>query len=95
MWLMVQQTESNDYVIATGETRSVRDFVEASLKAAELEIDVDKYVEYDKEMKRPSEVDLLVGDATRAREILKWQAKTSFTQLVELMVNNDLRVENQ
>lgn len=95
MWLMVQQTESNDYVIATGETRSVRDFVEASLKAAELEIDVDKYVEYDKEMKRPSEVDLLVGDATRAREILKWQAKTSFPQLVELMVNNDLRVENQ
>ena len=46
-------------------------------------------------MKRPSEVDLLVGDATRAREILKWQAKTSFPQLVELMVNNDLRVENQ
>lgn len=95
MWSMVQQDNSDDYVIATGETRSVRDFVEAALTAAGLDPDVDKYVTYDKEMKRPSEVDLLVGDASKAKAKLGWSPKTSFNQLISLMVETDLRVESK
>lgn len=94
MWLMVQQEKPDDFVISTGETRSVRDFVETALKAVNLEIDVDKYVKYDKEMIRPSEVDLLVGDATKAKSILGWTPKTSFDELVNLMISNDLSLEN-
>lgn len=94
MWLMVQQEKPDDFVISTGETRSVRDFVETALKAVNLDIDVDKYVKYDKEMIRPSEVDLLVGDATKAKSILGWTPKTSFDELVNLMISNDLSLEN-
>lgn len=94
MWLMVQQESPEDFVIATGQTRSVRDFIEASLEAAELEIDIDKYVRYDKEFVRPSEVDLLVGDATKAKAKLNWKANTSFEELVRLMVDNDLNIES-
>lgn len=93
MWLMTQQKVADDYVVATGETRSVRDFLIAALTAADLDLDVEKYVSYDKNMARPSEVDLLVGDATKAREVLGWAPKTSFSQLVALMVENDLRIE--
>ena len=93
MWRMTQVEEPGDYVIATGQTRSVRDFVVAALIAAELEPDVDKYVSYDLAMKRPSEVDLLVGDASKAKEVLGWQPTTSFNQLVGLMVENDLILE--
>jgi GDPmannose 4,6-dehydratase len=93
MWRMTQVEEPGDYVIATGQTRSVRDFVVAALIAAELEPDVDKYVSYDLSMKRPSEVDLLVGDASKAKEVLGWQPTTSFNQLVGLMVENDLILE--
>jgi len=70
IWKMVQWDRSDDYVIATGETRSVREFVEAALIRADLEPDIDKYVSYDKDMSRPSEVDLLVGDASKAHENL-------------------------
>jgi len=94
MWLMTQQTEPGDYVIATGNTRSVREFVEAALKAAELEGDVEKYVSYDKDLVRPAEVDLLVGDASKAKEILGWEAETSFENLVSIMVQNDLKLES-
>lgn len=94
MWMMTQQEQPDDFVIATGHTRSVRDFVVAALEAAALEPDVDKYVSYDKAMKRPSEVDILVGDATRAKNILNWEPTTSFNKLVELMVENDLRLKS-
>ena len=94
MWLMTQQDVADDYVVATGETRSVRDFLVAALIAADLEPDVETYVSYDKEMARPSEVDLLVGDATKAKEVLGWTPKTSFNELVDLMVQNDLRIES-
>jgi GDPmannose 4,6-dehydratase len=94
MWLMTQQTEPGDYVIATGNTRSVREFVEAALRAAELEGDVEKYVSYDKDLVRPAEVDLLVGDASKAKEILGWEAETSFENLVSIMVQNDLKLES-
>jgi GDPmannose 4,6-dehydratase len=95
MWKMTQVNEASDYVIATGQTRSVRDFVIAALVAAELEPDVDKYVSYDMAMKRPSEVDLLVGDASKAKRELNWEPKTTFQELVGLMVENDLRIESR
>ncbi len=95
MWKMTQENDPDDFVIATGVTRSVRDFVAAALDAAGLEPDVDKYVDYDQEMKRPSEVDLLVGDATKAKNVLKWEPTTSFNQLVALMVENDLIQESK
>ena len=94
MWNMTQVEKPSDYVIATGQTRSVRDFVETALVAAGLEPDVEKYVSYDQNMRRPSEVDLLVGDASKARHELNWVPKTSFQELVTLMVENDLRLES-
>ena len=95
MWKMTQVDKASDYVIATGQTRSVRDFVEAALIAAGLEPDVEKYVSYDQAMKRPSEVDLLVGDASKAKQELGWSPKTTFENLVGLMVENDLRIESK
>ena len=95
MWRMTQEEKPDDYVIATGQTRSVRDFVVAALEAAGLEPDVDKYVSYDLAMKRPSEVDLLVGDASKAKKVLRWEPTTSFNQLVGLMVENDLILESK
>lgn len=94
MWKMTQVDEASDFVIATGQTRSVRDFVVAALIAAGLEPDVEKYVSYDMTMKRPSEVDLLVGDASKAKRELAWEPKTTFEELVGLMVENDLRMES-
>ena len=94
MWRMTQEEKPDDFVIATGQTRSVHDFVVAALEAAGLDSDVEKYVSYDKAMKRPSEVDLLVGDASKAKKVLGWQPTTSFNQLVGLMVENDLQVES-
>jgi GDPmannose 4,6-dehydratase len=95
MWKMTQVDEAGDFVIATGQTRSVRDFVVAALIAAGLEPDVEKYVSYDMTMKRPSEVDLLVGDASKAKRELGWQPKTTFEELVGLMVENDLSIESK
>ena len=94
MWKMTQVENPSDYVIATCNTRSVRDFVVAALTAAGLEPDVDRYVSYDMAMKRPSEVDLLVGDATKAKRELDWQPTTTFEELVGLMVENDLMLES-
>ena len=93
MWKMTQQEKPDDFVIATGQTRTVRDFIVAALEAAGLEPDVEKYVSYDQAMKRPSEVDLLVGDASKAKNVLGWEPATSFNQLVSLMVENDLILE--
>lgn len=95
MYLMLQQETPNDYVISTGETRSVRDFVSTALRVAGLEDNVEKYVNYDSNLERPTEVDLLVGDSSKAQKVLKWAPKTSFEQLVYLMVENDLRIERQ
>jgi GDPmannose 4,6-dehydratase len=93
MWLMLQQDSPDDYVIATGITHSVQEFVEAALSAAGLVGDIEKYVDFDKEMIRPAEVDLLIGDASKASEILGWNPRKNFEDLVELMVENDLRLE--
>jgi GDPmannose 4,6-dehydratase len=93
MWLMTQNEKPETYVISTGKTFSVQDFVEVALKVAGLENDINKYVTFDKEMIRPSEVDLLVGDSTKAFKELGWKPKTSFEKLIEIMVENDLKIE--
>ena len=88
MWLMLQQDEPSDYVIATGEEHSVREFVEIAFDRAGL--DPDRHVVQDERFMRPAEVDHLVGDASKAREGLGWQPGTPFRELVELMVDADL-----
>jgi GDPmannose 4,6-dehydratase len=93
MWLMLQQEKPEDYVIATGETHTVRSFVEEALRAAKLEGQIEDYVDFDEQMIRPSEVDLLVGDASKAREILGWSPHVDFKSLVQLMVERDLALE--
>lgn len=87
MWLMLQQDEPDDYVIATGETHSVQEFLELTFK--EVGLPWKEYVEIDSRYLRPSEVDLLLGDATKTKEKLGWEPKTSFEELVRLMVNSD------
>ena len=94
MWLMTQQDTSDTFVIATGETHSVRDFLESALECAGLDKNIEKYVDFDQEMIRPSEGDLLVGDASKAQKILGWKPKVNFAKLVEIMVENDLRIES-
>jgi GDPmannose 4,6-dehydratase len=94
MWLMLQQDEPADYVIATGEEHSVRELVEIAFGHAGL--DPDKHVVQDERFLRPAEVDHLVGDASKARRELEWEPRTSFRELVELMVDADLeRVANE
>ncbi|MEJ5254699.1 MAG: GDP-mannose 4,6-dehydratase [Acidimicrobiales bacterium] len=88
MWLMLQQDEADDYVIATGETHSVREFCEVAF--GHVGLDYRDYVVQDERFFRPAEVDLLVGDASKARAVLGWKPKTSFEELVRMMVDADL-----
>ncbi len=88
MWLMLQQDTPDDYVIATGETHSVREFVEEAFGYVGL--DWREYVVEDPRFYRPAEVDLLVGDARKARQVLGWEPSVSFQELVRLMVDADL-----
>jgi GDPmannose 4,6-dehydratase len=90
MWLMLQQPEPADFVIATGKSYSVRQFLEEA--ASCLDIDWRRYVEIDSQYFRPTEVDYLLGDSTKARETLGWTPKTSFKTLVSTMVESDLRL---
>ncbi|HXI83301.1 MAG TPA: GDP-mannose 4,6-dehydratase [Verrucomicrobiae bacterium] len=89
MWLILQQDQPDDFVIATGETHSVREFCEEAFAHAGL--DWSKYVEIDERYYRPAEVDLLIGDASKAKRVLGWEAKTRFKDLVKLMVDADLK----
>ena len=91
MWMMLQQNEPDDYVIATGVTRSVRDFVETSFTLCGL--DWTKYVEVDEAYLRPSDVPELRGDASKARQQLGWQPKTGFEDLVREMLQHDMELE--
>ncbi|SNB69666.1 GDP-mannose 4,6-dehydratase [Thermoflexus hugenholtzii] len=93
MWLMLQQDEPEDYVIATGETHSVREFVELAFDY--LGLDWKKYVVVDPALYRPADVDLLVGDATKARTKLGWAPSVTFEQLVKIMVDADLELVKQ
>ncbi|HMO02190.1 MAG TPA: GDP-mannose 4,6-dehydratase [Oligoflexia bacterium] len=89
MWLMLQQDQPDDFVIATGQTWSVKQFVELAFAKADL--DWQKFVKTDQRFMRPAEVDLLIGDASKARAKLGWQPEVSFEKLVEMMVQNDIK----
>ncbi|MDP8962750.1 MAG: GDP-mannose 4,6-dehydratase [Cyanobacteriota bacterium] len=92
MWLMLQQEEPDDYVVATGEAHSIREFLDLSFGYVNL--DWQDYVEFDARYLRPAEVDLLIGDATKAKQKLSWEPSVTFEQLVALMVEADLRALN-
>ena len=89
MWLMLQQPEADDYVIATGETHSIRDLLDAAFGHVGIE-DWSHLVEQDPRFMRPAEVDLLIGDPSKAKAKLGWEPKVDFTQLVAMMVESDL-----
>ncbi|GAA6617703.1 GDP-mannose 4,6-dehydratase [Scytonema sp. NUACC26] len=89
MWLMLQQSEPDDYTIATGETHSVREFLE--LAFGYVNLNWQDYVEFDERYLRPAEVDLLIGDSTKARQKLNWTPSVTFEQLVAIMVEADLQ----
>ena len=93
MWRIVQQDVSGDFVLATGETHSVRDFCEEAFGL--LDLDWKSFVKHDARYVRPSEVDLLLGDASKARNVLGWTPKVTFKELVRMMVESDLRVARQ
>jgi GDPmannose 4,6-dehydratase len=90
MWRMLQQDHPDDYVVATGETHSVREFCE--LAFSHVGLDYTSYVVIDERFMRPAEVDLLIGDPTKAREALGWALKTSFPDLVRMMVDADVQL---
>ncbi len=90
MWLMLQHDKPDDYVIATGESHSVREFVEEVFSY--LELDWKKYVEIDPRYFRPSEVDILLGDAAKAKKILKWKPKVTFKKLSRMMADADMKI---
>src|ERR1700674_1777703 len=91
MWLMLQQDDADDFVIATGVTRSVRDFVEAAFSLTSL--DWNKYVVIDEAYLRPADVHELRGDASKTAKKLGWKPKTTFAELVHEMLENDLKLE--
>ena len=91
MWLMLQQDKADDYVIATGKKYSIKDFLNAAFKYIGIN-DWTPYVKQDKKFMRPAEVDVLRGDSKKAFTELKWKPKTNFNQLVEIMVDNDLKL---
>lgn len=93
MWMMMNAADPDDYVIATGETHSVRDFLDKTFSY--LDLDWQEYVEIDPRYFRPAEVDVLLGDATKARRRLGWEPKVSFDQLVKLMTDHDLELARQ
>ncbi len=88
MWLMLQQDEPDDYVIATGETHTVKEFVESAF--GHVGLDWEKYVKVDKSLYRPAEVNLLLGDCSKAKKQLGWRPKVKFNELVTMMVDADL-----
>ena len=93
MWLMLQHDKPDDYVISSGETRSVLEFVEAVFSS--LELDWRKYVEIDQRYFRPTEVDLLLGDSSKAKRVLGWEPKVSFAQLVDMMISQDMNLATE
>jgi GDPmannose 4,6-dehydratase len=88
MWLMLQQDRPDDYILATNETHSVREFVEVAFERVGL--DWKEFVKHDRRYERPAEVDLLIGDATKAKKLLNWEPQVRFEELVRIMVDADL-----
>lgn len=93
MWFMLQQDTPNDYVVATGKTHSVKEFLEQALIVADLSGPIEDYVDIDRNLMRPAEVDLLVGDYSKIKRELGWEPKVEFNQIVQIMVENDLNLE--
>jgi GDPmannose 4,6-dehydratase len=93
MWLMLQQDQPDDYVVATNETHSVKEFVEETF--ARLDLDWEKYVDYDTRYERPAEVDLLIGDPAKAKRQLGWEPTVRFKELVTIMTDADLELARQ
>ncbi len=93
MWTMLQQDNPDDYVVATGETHSVREFCEATF--ARLDLDWKEYVKHDSRYERPAEVELLLGDPSKAKRQLGWEPKVKFKELVEIMVDADLELAKE
>jgi GDPmannose 4,6-dehydratase len=91
MWLMLQQDEPDDYVLSTGVTRSIEDFLNEAFAIIGI-TDWSNYVKVDERYMRPAEVDVLRGDSSKAQEKLGWEPKTSFPELVKRMVNNDIEL---
>ena len=89
MWMMLQQDEPDDYVVATGVEHSIRDFLDAAFECVDIE-DWERFVIQDERFMRPAEVAVLCGDSTKAREVLGWKPETSFKQMVSNMVGNDI-----
>ena len=89
MWRMLQQDTADDYVISTGKTHSIRDLLDAAFAVVGVD-DWSKYVRQDPSFRRPAEVDMLIGDSTKARTVLGWQPKVAFAELVRMMVENDV-----
>jgi len=89
MWLMLQQDEPDDYVIATGECHSVKEFLDVSFQCVGIS-DWSNYVRQDKRFMRPAEVDVLIGDCSKAQKVLNWTSTTSFEKLVKIMVDSDV-----
>ena len=94
MWLMLQQPEADDYVVATGETHSIRELLDVAFAHVGID-DWSGYLEQDARFMRPAEVDLLIGDPAKAREVLGWAPKVDFPQLVQMMVDNDLAEQSR
>lgn len=90
MWMMLQQDKPDDFVVSTNETHTVREFVELAFAHADL--DWKKYVKLDERFNRPAEVDLLIGSYDKAKKVLGWEPKTSFSQLVKMMVDSDMKL---
>jgi GDPmannose 4,6-dehydratase len=93
MWMMLQQPVPDDYVLATGETHTIRELLELSFKAVGID-DWSPLVESDRRFNRPAEVDILTGDASKARQVLGWKPRVGFEELVEMMVASDLEAES-
>jgi GDPmannose 4,6-dehydratase len=94
MWMMLQQDEPDDYVIATGETHTIREFLDVAFRLAGID-EWQPYVRQDPRFYRPAEVDLLIGDATKAHERLGWRPTVSFEELVKMMYEADLEAEER
>jgi GDPmannose 4,6-dehydratase len=94
MWRMLQQDEPDDYVLATGVTRTIREFLDEAFKVIGID-DWSKYVTRDERFFRPAEVDVLRGDATKAKEKLGWESTTPFSEMVSRMVKNDIKLLQQ
>jgi GDPmannose 4,6-dehydratase len=93
MWRMLQQEKSDTYVIATGKTYSIKQFIEIALETVNLPLDIEKFIKFDSKLVRPSEVDILTGDSRKALIELNWKPTVDLKTLIEIMLENDLKIE--